>query len=500
MKLSPIFSNHMVLQRNKPIRIWGEGNGEITVTLNNQTQTATSEDGKWTVTLSPEAAGGPFELTVCAQKEKIVLSDVMIGDVWLAAGQSNMECVTFLASDGISDAQKFGNNKNIRYFTVPRRTKEGEEVYRWHFESVLSSDKEWEVSTENTALHFSAIGFWFANLLQKEENIPVGIISCNFGGTRIESWIDYDLIQTEAALDYAKKEYTDILNNLEFNSYINERENQLSNVKEFCGKFNALEMSKQMGIKQFAVNPGLPWPAPPPMGPYCENFGGVLFENMIKRITPIGIAGVLWYQGESNAGTAEHYSKAFSVMVKNWRAAFQDKLQFLTVQIAPYSRYAAEDARAVLNREQLLATYENDKVAIVTTGDVGEADNIHPLNKKTVAQRLFAAAQSTVYGKGNEYCGPVAHTAVLRKDGKIAIDFEHANQGLRPNSNVNNVYVSDEQGNFAPANAYTKEKLLIIDCAGIAKPKAVKMGWQNYAHIDLYNAEGFPAMPFYFEL
>lgn len=499
MKLSPIFSNHMVLQRNKPIKIWGEGSGEITVTLKNQTQTVFAEDGKWTVTLSPEAAGGPFELTVCDLKEKIVLSDVMIGDVWLAAGQSNMECVTFLASDGISDAQKIGNNNNIRYFTVPRRTKKDEEVYRWHFESVLSADKEWEISTEKTALHFSAIGFWFAHLLQKEENVPVGIISCNFGGTRIESWIDYDSIQTEAVLDYAKKEYTNILQNFDFDSYIAERENQLLNVKEFCNKYDALKMSKQMGIKQFAVNPGLPWIAPPPMGPYSENFGGVLFENMIKRIAPIGLSGVLWYQGESNTGTAEHYSKAFSVMVKNWREAFQDDLQFLTVQIAPYGHYVADDARAVLNREQVRATRENNKVAMVTTGDVGEAHNIHPLDKKTVAQRLFAAAQSTVYEKGNEYCGPIAKEAKLTNDGNIIVSFDHAKQGLLTNDNVTDVYVCDEDGVFFEAKAYTSENDLFIECKAVSNPKAVKMCCDNYVVTNLYNAEGFPAAPFYFE-
>ncbi len=498
MKLSPIFSNHMVLQRNKPIRIWGEGNGEITVTFKNQTQTAVAEDGKWTVTLSPEAAGGPFELTVCDLKEEIVLSDVMIGDVWLAAGQSNMEFVTFLANGGISDAQKIGNNNSIRYFTVPRRTKKDEEVYRWHFESVLSADKEWEVSTEKTALHFSAIGFWFAHLLQKEENIPVGIISCNFGGTRIESWTDYNLLQKEPAMAYAADMYADVLNNLDFDDYINQRTQYLSEMESFCKKYNAFEMSREMGIKKFAESPGLPWPAPPPMGPYSENFGGVLFENMIKRIAPIGLSGVLWYQGESNAGVAKHYANAFSLMVKNWRETFQDELQFLTVQIAPYGRYAADD-RAVLNREQVRATRENDKVALVTTGDVGEAHNIHPLDKKTVAQRLFAAAQSTVYEKGNEYCGPIAKEARLTNDGNIIISFDHAKQGLLRNDNVTDVYVCDADGEFFEAKAYTSENDLFIECKAVSKPKAVKMCCDSYVVTNLYNAEGFPAAPFYFE-
>lgn len=500
MKLSSIFSNHMVLQRNKPIRIWGEGNGEITVTLNNQTQTATSEDGKWTVTLSPEAAGGPFELTVCDLKEKIVLSDVMIGDVWLAAGQSNMENVTFLTRDGVEDAEKLGNNNNIRYFTVPRRTRKDEIIHRWHFEDVLSEDKTWEVSTTNSALHFSAIGFWFAGLLEKEENVPVGIISCNFGGTRIETWIEYSRVMSEPNLQYAAKPHSDIMQSLDFDSYLEEHNKFLNSIEDFCKKYNAFEISQKMGVEQFAVNPGLPWFGTSPMGPYSENFPGVLFENMVMSIAPFSLSGVLWYQGESNGGVAEHYCDAFSVMVKNWREVFKDELPFLTVQIAPYNNYNRENARAILNKEQLLATQKNDKVYIVTTGDIGEAYNIHPINKKDIAKRLFAAAQSVVYGKGNEYCGPIAISAKLSANNKIIIEFNHAKCGLIVDNSINDVQICDKSGVFITVNAHSNNKVLIVDCGDVSAPKAVRMGYTNYTQTNLFNVEGFPAMPFCLEL
>lgn len=500
MELSPIFSNHMVLQRNKPIRIWGEGNEDVTIVLNGQSKTVPSKNGKWTAILNPETAGGPFELCVCDSKEKIVLRDVMIGDVWLAAGQSNMECVTFLANDGISDAQKIGNNNNIRYFTVPRRTKKGEQVRRWHFENVLSEDKEWEVSKAETTLHFSAIGFWFAHLLQKEEHVPVGIISCNFGGTCIETWIEYNRIISEPVLAYAVEKYTKIQNDLNTESYLLEHNNYLQEMDNFCKKFNALEMSQEMGLRQFAVNPGLPWPNDPPMGPYSQNFGGVLFENMIKPIAPFGLSGVLWYQGESNAKNACHYSDAFKVMVNNWREAFNDELPFITVQIAPYDNYADKDSRMILNQEQIKATIDNENVFLITTEDVGEPDNIHPLNKKQVAERLFAAAQSKVYGKGNEYCGPIACCAKLAEDDKIIVSFNHATQGLLHNEDVKDVYVANEQGVFLEAKAHTENSVLVVECGQFLKPVAVKMGYSNYSVTNLFNAEGFPAMPFYFEL
>lgn len=490
----------MVLQRNKPIRIWGEGDGEVTVTFKEQNQTVCAKDGRWEITLNPENAGGPYLLKICSGDEEVVFCDVMIGDVWLAAGQSNMECVTFLAKDGISDASMLGDNNQIRYFTVPRRTREHEEVYRWHFESVLSSDKGWEVSTTQNSLHFSAIGFWFANLLQREENVPVGIISCNFGGTRIESWIDYDAIQKEPALAYAAEMYDGVIKNLDYDSYIIERKKHLEEVETFCKSYDALSMSKQMGLKQFAENPGLPWPDAAPMGPYSENFGGVLFLNMVKQIAPIGLSGILWYQGESNAGVAEHYCDAFSIMVKSWRDVFRECLPFLTVQVAPYSHYSSESARFVLNREQVRATCENEKVFLVTTGDVGEPHNIHPLDKKTVAKRLFAAAERSVYGKSNEYCGPVATVAEFTDEGNIIVSFDHAESGLASNDKVLNVYVENGEGNFVEAKAYTSQQQLIVECEAISNPKAIKMDFQNFSVANLYNAEGFPATPFYFEL
>ena len=137
---------------------------------------------------------------------------------------------------------------------------------------------------------------------------------------------------------------------------------------------------------------------------------------------------------------------------------------------------------------------------MITTGDVGEEHNIHPLDKRTVAQRLFAAAQSTVYGKDNEYCGPVATSAVFTDDRKIVVGFDHAKQGLLANDNVNNVYVSDQDDNFFEAKAYTRENILFIECEAVLASKAVKMCCENYAVTNLYNTEGFPATPFYFEI
>lgn len=495
MKVAPIFCSHMVLQRNKPIRIWGEGQGKITVTFKNQAQTTYSKDGKWEVALKPEIAGGPYELRINSENEEIILCDVMVGDVWLAAGQSNMECVTFLAQDGVADAKILGKNDNIRFFTVPRRTKKDEEVYRWHFESVLSLDKGWEMSSYESALRFSAIGFWFADLLQKAEQVPVGIINCNFGGTRVETWIEYDRVMSEPKLLYAKKEYEDAIQNLDFDCYMTERKEKLSKVEEFCKKYDAFEMSQQMGLEKFAIDPGLSWPEPAPIGPYHENFAGVLFENMIKPIAPIGLAGVLWYQGESNARNAEHYCDAFSLMVENWRDSFKDELPFLTVQIAPYDNYCDNNRRMVLNQQQMLATQKNKKVYLVGTGDIGEAYNIHPLNKKKVAERLFLAAQSTVYGKTVEYCGPVARTAEY-KNSQIVVSFDHAKSGLNICESVNDVQVCDEQGEFSDAHAYVNGDKLYVDCDGVSKPKTVRMGCKNYSETNLFNLEGLPAMPF----
>lgn len=206
VRLPPLFSDHMVLQQGKYLPIWGEGSGKVCARLGAHQAYTLCEEGHWRLILPPIPAGGPYTLTVQDENSSVHITDVMIGEVWLAAGQSNMEQPTFAVEEGLTRAAE-GANSRIRFFTVPRRTRPDFTGHRWHFGSVAAVDTGWSVCTEETMLHFSAIGAFFAQLLEQAEQIPVGIISCNFGGSGIEAWIPREHILTHPALQKAQEQY-----------------------------------------------------------------------------------------------------------------------------------------------------------------------------------------------------------------------------------------------------------------------------------------------------
>lgn len=497
MKLDFIFTNHMVLQRNKPIKLWGEGSGIVKVTLNGQEQYSLCKYGKWEVVLDPMPAGGPYEICFKDSKEEIILSDVMIGDVWIAAGQSNMEHITALAVDGFDDCKKIGNNEKIRFFTVPRRLRDGDEFYNWHFESVCSKDTSWQLCTEETALHFSAIGFWFASELQHEKNIPVGIISCNYGGTNIETWIPKDRVFSNPKLSNLKKRYNDILGSLDLEKYNSEFEKTIRAKEEVCLAHDAIEMAREKGLYEFARKDGISWPEDIPFGPYHYKWFGLLYENMLKRIIPFTVIGVLWYQGESNVASFNNYFELFKALVDSWREKWGEKLPFLTVQIAPFKCYSEPEVCPKLIMQQLRAAKELENVFLVTTGDVGEWDNIHPSNKKVIAKRLFLAAQNVVYKEKTEYCGPIFRKAQVTENGSVIITFEHSEDGLCcKGDKVSEIFICCEDEIYIEAIAQIKGSQLIVYNPNVTAPKYVKMGFSNYSEINLYNKDGFIAAPF----
>lgn len=500
MKLPMLFSDHMVLQRNKPIKIWGEGDGLVTVDLDGITVKTYCSNGKWSAVLPAREAGGPYELTVTDDNTAVSFKDVMVGEVWIAAGQSNMEMITLAARDGIITAEKYGNNSNIRLFTVPRRISEGFEGYNWHFESVKAEDAPWQLCSEEAALHFSAIGFKFAVDLQKEENVAVGVISCNYGGSRIEAFIEPDRIFSREEFSY----YTDLcqqaLNKLDMNEYIKSFEYYCSERTRLCPTVSALDKVKEMGIEKFGTTDVLEG-LPPPVeyGPKHFSWPGVIWNNMIRPIIPYTVCGVLWYQGEGNARNSEHYCGLFRLMVNCWREAWDDNLPFITVQITPHAFAAAAEIWPKLIEQQIKATRSIDGVYMVTTSELGTYGNIHSLDKFPIAQRLFLAVKSQVYGKGGEYCGPLLSRAEREGD-KLRLYFDHAASGLRPVEEISELYIGTDDGQLKPAKAQFCGSELLVYSNEVKEPVYVQMGFKNYCTINLYNNEGFIAAPFRFFL
>lgn len=496
MKVSKLFSDYAVFQRNKPIRIWGEGEGIVSASLCGHTAHTVCRDGSWKITLPPMPAGGPYDLVLKDSIEELVLSQVCIGDVWLAAGQSNMEHITMLTNDGFLDAKALGNNQNIRFFTVPRKTRANDSCLNWHFETVSPEDTPWQICTPEAALHFSAIGFRFAAYLQENKNIPVGIISVNWGGTPAEAWIEESAFFADPELRELWDDYYNFLEELDLKEYTKSVDDYQQLFSERIENVNARSYAEQNGIEWLARTSPFEWPAEPPFGPYSCRWVGVLFKNMIEPIIPYSLSGVLWYQGESNVKNRQYYFSLFSKMVESWRKGFDDNLPFLTVQIAPFP-YAYSEGCTQLVAQQIRAAKEIDNVFLITSNDIGEKDNIHPLNKKCIAERLFFAALKEVYGENTEYSGPIFEKAVCMGDNKVRVSFTHVGSGLCSKGEIENLYLKGDDGEYELANSKIEGNELIVWSQKVACPKEIKMAFNNTDIITLYNNDGFVAAPFY---
>lgn len=394
MKLDYMFSDHMVLQRNKPIRIYGTGDGYITVTLGDASARVLSRGGKWEAVLPPMEAGGPYELTVADSVMSVTLTDILIGEVWIASGQSNMEQCTFATKDGFEAAAN-GENELIRFFTVPRRTAPGMEKYGWHFEAVWSADTPWEKCTEESILHFCGIGFYFAEKLQRDLGVPIGVISCNVGGTPAESWMDETLIDPDSEIGYILENMKNSLSSTDPDEYERVYAEHEDHFNHLCTTCDAVQQCRDLGPAKFARTLSIPKPPEPPIGYRSLRWPGVLFHNMVERVAPFPVRGVLWYQGESNAGTASTYAAVFKVMTDGWRRLWNEELPFFTVELAKFKGLAEQFD--IVRAQQKLATEIVPEVYMVSAYDIGEDDNIHPIDKKVVGVRLCDSVQANGY-------------------------------------------------------------------------------------------------------
>ncbi len=394
MKLDFMFTDHMVLQRGKPIRIYGTGDGWITATLGGASARVLSRHGKWMAELPPMEAGGPYELTVSDSVMSVTLTDILIGDVWIASGQSNMEQCTF-ATEGGFEAAAAGENDNIRFFTVPRRTAPDIEKYGWHFEAVWSADTPWQKCTEESILHFCGIGFYFAEKLQREQGIPVGIISCNVGATPVEAWMDEACLERDSALGYLIESMEGALSNTDPDEYERVYSEHEDYFNYLCTTLDAVQQAREIGAAKFARTLSIPKPPEPPLGYRSYRWPGIFFHHMVERIAPYPVRGVLWYQGESNASHPDTYAATFELMVESWRALWDEKLPFFTVELAKFAGLAKEfDA---IRAQQKLAAETIPAVYMVSAYDIGEDDNIHPIKKKVVADRLCDSVTENGY-------------------------------------------------------------------------------------------------------
>jgi len=428
VKAHGLFRDNAVLQRGVKLPVWGttDGSGKVTVGLAGQEASAEPKEGKWRVDLAPLAAGGPHTLTISQGSEKVEIKNILLGEVWLCGGQSNMQW-SLSATAGAKEAIAASSNDKIRLFTVPRRGAPKPE-----------SDVEggWSVCGPDTVHDFTAVGYYFGRDLQKALNVPVGLISSNIGGTTAERWMRKEDIDSNPDL-------------------------------------------KGMSTPQGASD---------------------LYNAMIAPLSPFGVAGAIWYQGESNADRAVQYRKLMPAMIKSWRDTLgQGDFPFLIVQLAPFMKIQPEpmeSAWAELREAQLMTVQTTPRTGMAVITDVGDENDIHPQKKEPVGARLAVAALAIGYGQKIEFSGPV-YDKMTVDGGKATLTFTHVGGGLvAKDGDLKGFTIAGEDKKFHNARAKIEGDTVVVWSDEVPKPAAVRYGWANCPVVNLWNKAGLPATPF----
>jgi len=434
VSLPSIFSDNMVLQQNSEIKIWGWGNTkepiQITTDWDNQTyKTVADNNANWTLIVNTPKAGGPYSITIEGYTT-IKLENVLIGEVWLCGGQSNME---WTPSYGIVDGEneiKNSKNPTIRFFDVVNTTADYPQI---------DLKGTWEESTPETMKKFSAIGYMFAKYLQEElDSIPIGLISSNWGGTPVETWMP--------------------VNKIEDNEFLREGAHKLHEIE------------------------------------WCPHKPAKAYNAMIAPIIDFSLAGILWYQGESNVANYDYYEKMFAEHIKSWREHFGNSLPFYFAQIAPYDygrEYEGVEIRDVQRRVRMKVA----NTAMVVTSDICTTNDIHPRQKKEVGLRFAQIALKNLYGidKGIVESPLFSHAEV--ENNAVALYFENSN-GLYMTGKESLFELAGDDNVFYKADATIVDDTVIVSSKKVKKPTQIRFAWGNAVISNVFNETNLPMSSF----
>jgi sialate O-acetylesterase len=433
--LPNMFSDNMVLQRNSEVTIWGFANPQeevvITPSWNNETyKVKASNQAKWELNIPTPKEGGPYTITIKGYNE-IVLKNILIGEVWICSGQSNME---MNASWGIAngdEAVKNAVNPNIRLFLVPKLTATAPQN---------NISGTWTECSPETMKYFSAVGYFFGKRLQEElKNVPIGLISSNWGGTPAEIWMPEGVIQNDAVL---------------------------------------LEAAKTR--KEESYGPNQP---------------GRAFNAMIYPLTKFKIAGALWYQGESNVGSAV-YDKTLSGLITSWRQLWKYDFPFYYVQIAPYKYGEDHFGGSVIRDAQRKVLQEVPSTGMVVTSDISPTDDIHPKDKKSVGIRLANLALANTYKTNTALVNGPLYKGIKIEMNKITVTFDYTEGLYFKDKKADLFEVAGADNVFYKANAVIKNNTVVLQSDKVKAPVKVRYAWKNTDQATLFNKANLPASSF----
>jgi sialate O-acetylesterase len=469
LKLAAVFTDNMVLQRNQPIQIYGTANGgdTIEVTFKHQKKNVIVDKyGKWKISFPVLTKGGPYEMTVQSKATKIVLKNILVGDVWFCSGQSNMAFQLQNSENGSAEAKKIGANSTIRFFNA-KAIRDTDET-AWDDATLTKTNQlqffsgSWSVCDSISAKEFSAIAYYFGKNIAHEENVPVGLIQVAVGGSPIESWID------RYTLEHDNK-VVDVLTSWRKSDFLMPWVRERANVN----------------LKN-ATNAKQRHPYDP-----CYNF-----EAGVEAFTKFPIKGVIWYQGESNAHHIELYEHLMPTLVESWRKAWQTVFPFYYVQLSSIDRPTWPAFRDVQNRLQ--NKIPNSGMAI--SMDYGDTLNVHPIKKKEVANRLALLALRYTYGKAVIANGPSAIKAI-QKGENILVSFTFTKQlTTADKKELIGFELLNDKGMHIQGKAAIVENQVVITIPKGEKIKTILYGWQPFTTANLVNEAGLPCSTFKLEI
>ncbi len=471
VKPNSLFSDGAVLQRDLPLKVWGTGaEGEkVTVSFQGQMVSTTARNGQWVVALRPLKLG-PAETMTVAGENKVEIKNVLVGDVWICSGQSNMQFAVEAALTGKA-AIAAADDPQLRLLTVPRMAKD---------EPQTETQAAWSECTSQSVPKFSAVAYFFGRDLRKHLNVPIGLISSNVGGTPAEAWTDKQTLDSNPLLKPILDRHAQDLASFDPVKF---------------GEYVKATREKYQQEAEAAKAAGKPVPKGPRINatPAADNKRpSGLYNAMIAPLKPYAIKGAIWYQGESNVADPKTYQTLFPAMIGNWRSVWgQGDFPFLFVQIAPHKGMTPE-----LREAQLASWKSVPKTGMVVITDLGDSENIHPKHKEPVGGRLALAARAIAYGEKLEYSGPVYQSKAVQGN-KVVLAFSHVGTGLEAKGGeLKGFEISGADHQYVPAQATVAGASVVVSSPSVTAPVSVRYGWSNVPDVNLWNKEGLPATPF----
>lgn len=480
--LAPLFRDHAVIQRDKPVSVWGRGDANEPVQVHfagHTSDTVADDDGHWRVQLAPSpASASPTDLVVTGHNT-VIVHDVVVGEVWLCSGQSNMAMTVGNSANADTEIAA-GNHPLIRQFKVslaiadtPQETVGG----------------NWTAASPETVGNFTAVGYYFARELSQTLGMPIGLINATQGGSPIEAWIPAETLAGNTAFAVVAARWQAALDTYP------------AAKPAYDVRFAEWEAaSAGARAAGHAFKQPKPWPPP---GPGSFETPSSLYQGMIHPLIPYAIRGTIWYQGESNSGRDNEYPALFSAMITAWRERFgQGNFPFYWVQLPnytnPYDNSGVAWAWLREAQTRALALPATGMVVTIDTADPADLDNIHPRNKQPVGRRLALLAEAQTYGKAVPHLGP-RFASASPTGAAVRVEFRLGDGGrlIAPGNAPHGFEIAGGDHVFHPANArITDTRTVIVTADSITIPVALRYAWRNSPDATLADGSGFPAAPF----